>query len=106
MRNSPPLDPIERRVLQGVSKLWSTDEAAWLASCSVTLIRKAVRDGHLEGLRHLAHLPNLLPLGGERRGEEPASQTAQECAPAHYWITSSARWSKDWGSSAQAPSPS
>jgi hypothetical protein len=53
MRNISPLDPIERRILQGVAKLWTSDEAAWLASCSVTLIRKAVRDGQLEGLRRV-----------------------------------------------------
>jgi hypothetical protein len=50
-RSVPPLDPIERRVLQGMAKLWSTDEAAFMAACSPSLIRKAVRDGHLEGIK-------------------------------------------------------
>jgi len=31
--------------------------------------------------------PRLLPLGGERRGEEAARQGAKECPPIHYSIT-------------------
>ena len=42
-------------------------------------------------------LDHRLGFGGERCGEEPASQTAQECPPMHYWITSSARDSSDCG---------
>ena len=53
MRNVPPLDPVERRVLQGMAKLWTSHEAAFMASCSVSLIRKAVRDGDLEGIRRI-----------------------------------------------------
>ena len=40
-------------------------------------------------------LGRLLSLGGERRGEEPASHSAEECPPTHYWITSSARDKSD-----------
>ncbi len=64
-----PLDPIERRVLQGVAKLWTSHEAAWLASCSVTSIRAAVRDGHLEGYQ--ADL-----LSKRRRRPDSASRAA------------------------------
>jgi hypothetical protein len=38
-----------------------------------------------------------LPLGGERRREEAAGHSVEECAPVHYWITSSARASSDGG---------
>ncbi len=34
--------------------------------------------------------PPLLRLGGERRGEEPTSQGAEECPPCSHWIRSSA----------------
>ncbi len=51
MRNIPLLDPIERRVLAGLSQLWSSDEAAFIASCSPSLIRTALRNGHLEGIK-------------------------------------------------------
>jgi hypothetical protein len=34
-----------------MAKLWSTDEAAFMAACSPSLIRKAVRDAHLEGIK-------------------------------------------------------
>src|SRR5215471_6954431 len=33
-----------------MAKLWTSADAAWLAECSVSLIRKAVRDGKLEGI--------------------------------------------------------
>src|SRR5438552_16561855 len=45
----------------------------------------------------LVYLARLLRLGGEWRGEKAARQTAQKCAPKHYWITSSARPSSDGG---------
>ena len=35
--------------------------------------------------------------GGERRGENTATESREECAPMHYWITSSARPSSDGG---------
>ena len=41
--------------------------------------------------------PRLLPLGDERRGEETTRHRAEECPSSHYWITSSARPSSDWG---------
>src|SRR5262245_44609026 len=43
------------------------------------------------------HLPSLLPLGGERRGEEHRTRTSEERATIHYWITSSARASSVGG---------
>ncbi len=51
MRKVPPLNAVERRALAGTAYLWKSHEAAMLASCSVSLIRKAVRDGHLEGIK-------------------------------------------------------
>ena len=33
------------------------------------------------------HLPRLLRLGGERRGEEAAGQRADERSPVHHSIT-------------------
>src|SRR5215471_16968612 len=43
------------------------------------------------------HLPRLLPLGGERRGQEHRTRASEERAPVHYWITSSARASSEGG---------
>ena len=42
-------------------------------------------------------LPRLLPLGGERRGEEAASQSPEERAPVHHSMTWSARCRSDGG---------
>jgi hypothetical protein len=36
---------------------------------------------------YASDLGRLLPLGGERRGEEAASKRAEERAPIHYSIT-------------------
>ena len=42
-------------------------------------------------------LGRLLSIGGERRGENTATESREECAPMLYWITSSARPSSDGG---------
>ncbi len=42
-------------------------------------------------------LGRLLGLGGERRGEEAASQRAEECTPSDHWMISSARIRSDCG---------
>jgi hypothetical protein len=50
--------------------------------------------------RQVAYSSDLgrpLRLGGERRGEEPTSQGAEECAALHYWTTSSALSGSDGG---------
>ncbi len=38
-------------------------------------------------LNFAGRLSRRQPLGGKRRGEETASQSAEECPPMHYWIT-------------------
>jgi len=42
-------------------------------------------------------LCRLLGLGGQRRGEEAPTKHADECAPLHHWMISSARCSSDCG---------
>src|SRR6266481_1643303 len=36
------------------------------------------------------HLPRLLPLGGERRGEENRARASEERATVHHWVLSQA----------------
>src|ERR1700730_1343829 len=48
-------------------------------------------------IAYASDLGGLLRLGGERRGEQAASQTSEECPAIHYWIPSSARPSSDCG---------
>ena len=43
------------------------------------------------------HLPRLLRLGHQRRGEEAQGDRTEELAAVHYWMTSSARASTDGG---------
>jgi hypothetical protein len=43
------------------------------------------------------HLPRLLRLSGERRGEEYRTRASEECAAADHWMISSARASSDGG---------
>jgi len=51
------------------------------------------------------HLPRLLRLGGEWRGEEAAGKAGNECASGNHGITSSARSSSDRGSIATESLP-
>src|SRR5207245_4482801 len=76
---------------------------ALVGACSIPVVHvpDGILTGHGDGAgiqpTYPPDLPSLLPLGGERRRERPKRQPAEEGAPVHHWMTSSARTKSDCG---------